>query len=87
MEKKKLINIKYAQINELKIYLSQTDYHNDKREDDQQKGINPTYQTPMGVLMERDNARANINALEQEISTLEQELEEEQPYEATLVDP
>lgn len=84
MEKKKLINIKYAQINELKLYLSQTDYHNDKREDDQQKGVTPTYQTPMEVLMERDNARANINALEQEIATLEQELEQE--IESEIVD-
>lgn len=82
-----MINIRYAQINELKLYLSQTDYHNDKREDDQQKGVTPTYQTPMEVLMERDNARININALEQEIATLEQELEELQVYEDTLINP
>lgn len=72
-----LINQKYAQITELKLYLDSTDYHNQKREDDRQKGIDPLHQTPVEVLMQRDEARDSINILEDEISVLERELLEE----------
>lgn len=72
-----LINQKYAQITELKLYLDSTDYHNHKREDDRQKGIDPLYQTPVEVLMQRDEARDSISILEDEISVLERELLEE----------
>lgn len=74
MEKKELINIKYAQINELKSYLFSTDYHILKRNDHLMLGLSEPYVVPEDVLMQRHNARININALEDEIASLEAEI-------------
>jgi hypothetical protein len=77
-----IINQKLAQINALKNYLRETDYHNHKRSDDLAAGSNNPYQIPQDVLMERAAARENINALEYEIEQLQEELShEDQPLE------
>jgi len=72
-----LINQKYAQINELKSYLYGTDYHILKRSDDLFVEASSPYVVPEDILMERHDARENINALENEIKLLEEELSAE----------
>ena len=78
MGKRLLINQKFAQISELKSYLFSTDYHILKRNDDLLLELPQPYAVPEDVLMQRHNARENINALEIEISQLESELTEEE---------
>lgn len=74
MEKRLLINQKHAQISELKTYLFSTDYHILKRNDHLMLGLSEPYVVPEDVLMQRHNARINVNALEDEIATLEAEI-------------
>jgi hypothetical protein len=82
MEKRLLINQKYAQINELKSYLYSTDYHILKRNDDLFIEAPSPYVVPEDILMGRHDARENINALEKEIKLLEEELSAEVENEA-----
>lgn len=70
MEKLEEINKKYAVIAELKHYLESTDYHVLK----QAEG---GYQVPQSILLQRAQARENINALEDEIHILKAETDEE----------
>jgi len=60
------INKKYAEINELKAMLVNTDYHVIK----EAKG---GYSVPRDVIDERQDARNRINVLEAEIAQLESE--------------
>ena len=71
MEKIQEINSKYALIAELKHYPESTDYHVLK----QAEG---SYQVPQSILLQRAEARENINALEDEIRILESEIASEQ---------
>lgn len=63
----KRINEKYAEINEMKALLSDTDYHVIKHAEGD-------YTIPDEILQERQRARAEINLLEAEIANLEEEL-------------
>ena len=63
------INKKYAEINELKAMLVNTDYHVIKEAE-------VDYTAPEEVHQMRVNARIRINELEGEIDQLETELEE-----------
>ena len=63
----KEINQKQSRILELKSYLNSTDYHILKKEEG--------YEIPQEVLTERASARIEINQLEAEILTLENEIE------------
>lgn len=74
MEKKLLINQKYAQISELKTYLFSTDYHILKRNDHLMLGLSEPYVVPEDVLMQRHNAREDINTIQGEIASLEAEI-------------
>jgi uncharacterized protein (DUF2164 family) len=61
------INKKYAEINELKAMLVNTDYHVIKEAEGD-------YSVPQEILDARALARAKINLLEEEIVVLEEEL-------------
>lgn len=63
----KRINEKYAEINEMKALLADTDYHVIKEAEGD-------YNVPQEVLDARAFARAKINLLEEEIVVLEEEL-------------
>ena len=63
----KRINEKYAEINEMKALLAETDYHVIKEAEGD-------YSVPQGILDARAFARAKINLLEEEIELLEEEL-------------
>ena len=63
----KRINEKYAEINEMKALLAETDYHVIKEAEGD-------YDVPQEILDARAFARAKINRLEEEISILEEEL-------------
>ena len=63
----KRINGKYAEINEMKALLADTDYHVIKEAEGD-------YNVPQEILDARDFARAKINLLEEEIVVLEEEL-------------
>ena len=63
----KRINEKYAEINEMKALLAETDYHVIKEAEGD-------YSVPQEILDARALARAKINLLEEEISILEEEL-------------
>lgn len=71
------INEKYAQITELKNYLSKTDYHNHKRSDDLAAGVENPYQIPEDVISGRREARELINTLQEEVKVLESQLNDE----------
>lgn len=60
------INKKYAEINELKAMLVNTDYHVIKEAEG-------GYSVPRDVIDERQDARNRINVLEAEIAQLESE--------------
>jgi uncharacterized protein (DUF2164 family) len=61
------INKKYAEINEMKALLAETDYHVIKEAEGD-------YSVPQEILDARAFARAKINLLEEEIVVLEEEL-------------
>lgn len=61
------INKKYAEINELKAMLVNTDYHVIKESEGD-------YNVPQEILDARSFARSKINLLEEEIEMLEAEL-------------
>jgi uncharacterized protein (DUF2164 family) len=61
------INKKYAEINEMKALLAETDYHVIKEAEGD-------YSVPQEILDARAFARAKINLLEEEIGELEEEL-------------
>ena len=61
------INKKYAEINEMKAILADTDYHVIKEAEG-------GYNVPQEILDARDFARSKINLLEEEIEALEEEL-------------
>lgn len=63
------INKKYAEINELKAMLVNTDYHVIKETEG-------GYSVPQEIIDERQDARNRINVLEAEIAQLEAELED-----------
>ncbi len=63
----KRINEKYAEINEMKALLADTDYHVIKEAEG-------GYNVPQEILDARAFARAKINLLEEEIVVLEEEL-------------
>jgi len=63
----KRINEKYAEINEMKALLADTDYHVIKEAEGD-------YNVPHEILDARAFARAKINLLEEEIGVLEEEL-------------
>jgi uncharacterized protein (DUF2164 family) len=63
----KRINEKYAEINEMKALLAETDYHVIKEAEGD-------YNVPQEILDARAFARAKINLLEEEIAVLEEEL-------------
>jgi uncharacterized protein (DUF2164 family) len=63
----KRINEKYAEINEMKALLAETDYHVIKEAEGD-------YDVPQEILDARAFARAKINLLEEEIVVLEEEL-------------
>ena len=63
----KRINEKYAEINEMKELLAETDYHVIKEAEGD-------YNVPQEILDARAFARAKINLLEEEIVVLEEEL-------------
>ncbi len=63
----KRINGKYAEINEMKALLAETDYHVIKEAEG-------NYNVPQEILDARAFARAKINLLEEEIELLEEEL-------------
>jgi uncharacterized protein (DUF2164 family) len=63
----KRINEKYAEINEMKALLADTDYHVIKEAEGD-------YNVPQEILDARAFARAKINLLEEEIELLEEEL-------------
>ncbi len=63
----KRINEKYAEINEMKALLAETDYHIIKEAEGD-------YNVPQEILDARAFARAKINLLEEEIELLEEEL-------------
>ena len=63
----KRINEKYAEINEMKALLAETDYHVIKEAEGD-------YNVPQEILDARAFARAKINRLEEEIEVLEEEL-------------
>ena len=63
----KRINEKYAEINEMKALLADTDYHVIKEAEGD-------YNVPQEILDARGFARAKINLLEEEIVALEEEL-------------
>lgn len=65
----KRINGKYAEINEMKALLADTDYHVIKEAEGD-------YSVPQEILDARDFARAKINLLEEEIAQLEDALED-----------
>lgn len=60
------INKKYAEINELKAMLVNTDYHVIKEAEG-------GYSVPQEIIDERQDARARINVMEAEIAQLESE--------------
>ena len=62
------INKKYAEINDLKALLSNTDYQIIKEAEG-------GYSVPREIIDERQDARARINVLEAEIAQLEDALE------------
>jgi uncharacterized protein (DUF2164 family) len=64
----KRINGKYAEINEMKALLADTDYHVIKEAEGD-------YDVPQEILDARALARAKINRLEEEIELLEEELQ------------
>jgi uncharacterized protein (DUF2164 family) len=64
----KRINEKYAEINEMKALLADTDYHVIKEAEGD-------YNVPQEILDARAFARAKINRLEEEIELLEEELQ------------
>ena len=63
----KRINKKYAEINEMKALLADTDYHVIKEAEG-------GYNVPQEILDARSFARSKINLLEEEIEMLEAEL-------------
>jgi uncharacterized protein (DUF2164 family) len=63
----KRINEKYAEINEMKALLAETDYHVIKEAEG-------GYNVPQEILDARVLARAKINLLEEEIEVLEEEM-------------
>ena len=63
----KRINEKYAEINEMKALLAETDYHVIKEAEGD-------YDVPQEILDARAFARAKINLLEEEIVVIEEEL-------------
>ena len=63
----KRINGKYAEINEMKALLADTDYHGIKEAEGD-------YYVPQEILDAREFARAKINLLEEEIVVREEEL-------------
>ena len=65
----KRINEKYAEINEMKALLADTDYHVIKEAEGD-------YNVPQEILDARAFARAKINLLEEEIRVLEEEMKE-----------
>lgn len=65
----KRINGKYAEINEIKALLADTDYHVIKEAEGD-------YSVPQEILDARGFARAKINLLEEEIEQLEDALED-----------
>ena len=66
----KRINEKYAEINEMKALLADTDYHVIKEAEGD-------YNIPQEILDARAFARARINLLEEEIRVLEEEIKED----------
>ena len=66
----KKINEKYAEINEMKALLAETDYHVIKEAEGD-------YNVPQEILDARALARIRINELEGEIAQLELEAQEE----------
>ncbi len=74
----KAINEKYQRIHESKQLLKATDYHITKAEDTKimaERGMSSeVYAIPDLILLERANARSEINRLESEIEILEEEL-------------
>jgi uncharacterized protein (DUF2164 family) len=66
----KRINEKYAEINEMKALLAETDYHVIKEAEG-------NYNVPQEILDARAFARAKINLLEEEIVVLEEEMKED----------
>jgi uncharacterized protein (DUF2164 family) len=69
----KRINEKYAEINEMKALLAETDYHVIKEAEGD-------YDVPQEILDARAFARAKINLLEEEIVVLEEEMKEDLLY-------
>ena len=65
----KRINEKYAEINEMKALLADTDYHVIKEAEG-------GYNVPQEILDARALARAKINLLEEEIVVIEEELKD-----------
>jgi uncharacterized protein (DUF2164 family) len=63
------INKKYAEINEMKALLAETDYHVIKEAEG-------CYNVPQEILDARAFARAKINLLEEEIVVIEEELKD-----------
>ena len=63
------INKKYAEINELKAMLVNTDYHVIKEAEG-------GYSVPREIIDERQDARNRINVLEAEIAQLEADMED-----------
>lgn len=74
------INKLYAKIAEHKQYLQSTDYH-------RLKAAEGGYVVPESIVEQSQHARSEIDRLRAEIATLEQELEDEQSYEDTLINP
>lgn len=69
----KEINEKYAEINEMKALLADTDYHVIKEAEGD-------YNAPQEVIEAREFARVKINLLEEEIRVLEEEMKEDLPH-------
>lgn len=74
------INELYARIAEYQHYLQSTDYH-------RLKAAEGAYTAPADIIAQSQHARAEIDRLSGEIATLEQEFEELQVYEGTLINP
>lgn len=66
----KRINGKYAEINEMKALLAETDYHVIKEAEG-------GYNVPQEILDARAFARAKINLLEEEIRVLKEDMKED----------
>ncbi len=67
----KEINKRYAEINDLKALLANTDYHVIKEAEG-------GYSVPQEIINKRQDARARINVLEAEIAELEEKMIKEE---------